>query len=78
MKPLLPIETRRPLPARIWPAAPILLLCLVARAALAEPTAPPAKPASQEESPALKAVAFVKSAFVDAPVGDKDPFFPKS
>jgi hypothetical protein len=58
--------------------APVLWLCLLAGAAHAEPASPPAKPAAQDQSPALQEVVFLKSAFVDEPSGGKDPFFPKS
>lgn len=78
MKHFLPFEPAQSFKAHLWLTAPVLLVCLVARAASAEPAAPAAKPAALDQPPALQEIAFLKSAFVDGPLGGKDPFFPKS
>ena len=78
MKPLFPTEPLRSCNGRLGLTAPLLLACLLARAAHAQPATPPAKPVSPDPSPALQEIVFVKSAFADEPGAGKDPFFPKS
>ena len=78
MKPFFPTKPLRSRQGRLRLASPLLLACLLAPAALAQPATPPAKPAPPDPSPALQEIVFVKSAFADEPGAGNDPFFPKS
>jgi hypothetical protein len=78
MKAFLRIDPSQSFQALIRLTSPVLLMGLVASAGPAEPATLPAKPPAPEETQALREIVFLKSDFVDAPSGGKDPFFPNT